>query len=87
MLCIDKLLGQLGVAHFYSTLNLKLRYCKIPLFPLQSVYTSSITLRLGLFGAPTTFQQLIDRILHHYIFRYIFILHIIIFSSNRQCNT
>ncbi len=63
---------ELGVAHFYSTLDLTKGYWQIPLSPLSKEKTAFttpfglhqfITLLFGLFGAPATFQHLMDKVL------------------------
>ncbi len=69
---VDELLDRLGTARFYSTLDLTKGYWQIPLSPLskeKSAFTTPfglhqfITLPFGLFGAPATFQRLMDKIL------------------------
>ncbi len=64
---VDELLDRLGVARFYSTLDLTKGYWQIPLSPLSKEKTAFtmpfglhqyITLPIGLFGAPATFQRL-----------------------------
>ncbi len=69
---VDELLDRLGTARFYSTLDLTKGYWQIPLSPLskeKSAFTTPfglhqfVTLPFGLFGAPATFQRLMDKIL------------------------
>ncbi len=69
---VDELLDRLGTARFYSTLDLTKGYWQIPLSPLSKEKTAFttpfglhqfVTLPFGLFGAPATFQRLMDRIL------------------------
>lgn len=72
---VDELLDLLGSARFYSTLDLMTGYWQIPLSPLSKEKTAfttlfglhqCITLPFGLFGAPATFQRLMDKILRPY---------------------
>ncbi len=72
MLRVDELLDRLGTARIYSTLDLTKGYWQIPLSPLskeKSAFATPfglhqfVTLPFGLFGAPTTFQRLMDKIL------------------------
>ncbi len=69
---VDELLDRLGTARFYSTLDLTKGYWQIPLSHLskdKSAFTTPfglhqfVTLPFGLFGAPATFQRLMDKIL------------------------
>ncbi len=69
---VDELLDRLGTARFYLTLDLTKGYWQIPLSPLykeKPAFTTPfglhqfVTLPFGLFGAPATFQRLMDRIL------------------------
>ncbi len=69
---VDELLDWLGTARIYSTLDLTKGYWQIPLSPLskeKTVFTTLfglhqfVTHPFGLFGAPATFQQLMDKIL------------------------
>ncbi len=69
---VDELFDRLGTARFYSTLDLTKGYWQIPLSPLskeKSAFTTPfglhqfVTLPFGLFGAPATFQRLMDKIL------------------------
>ncbi len=69
---VDELLDRLDTARFYSTLDLTKGYWQIPLSSLskeKSAFTTPfglhqfVTLPFGLFGAPTTFQRLMDKIL------------------------
>ncbi len=69
---VDELLERLGSAHFYSTMDLTKRNWQIRLSPLSKEKTAFtmpfglhqfIMLPFGLFGAPTTFQRLKDKIL------------------------
>ncbi len=69
---VDELLDRLGAARFYSTLDLTKGYWQIPLSPLSKEKTAFttpfglhqfVTLPFGLFGAPATFQRLMDKVL------------------------
>ncbi len=69
---VDELLDRLGNARINSTLDLTKGYWQVPLLPLSKEKTAFttpfglhqfVTLPFGLFGAPATFQQLIDKIL------------------------
>nr|XP_010769589.1 PREDICTED: uncharacterized protein LOC104945589 [Notothenia coriiceps] len=69
---VDELLDRLGTARFYTTLDLTKGYWQIPLSPESKEKTAFstpyglyqfITLPFGLFGAPATFQRLMDRVL------------------------
>ncbi len=69
---VDELLDRLGAARFYSTLDLTKGYWQIPLSPLSKEKTAFttpfglhkfVTLPFSLFGAPATFQRLMDKVL------------------------
>ena len=69
---VDELLDQLGMSHFYTTLDLTKGYWQIPLslesrektaFSTPYDLYQFVALSFGLFGAPATFQRLMDRIL------------------------
>ena len=69
---IDELLDRLGTAKYYTTLDCTKGYWQIPLSPVSREKTAFSTPRglfqftalpFGLFGAPATFQRLMDRIL------------------------
>ncbi|KAK5862983.1 hypothetical protein PBY51_000047 [Eleginops maclovinus] len=69
---VDELLDRLGTARFYTTLDLTKGYWQIPLSPESKEKTAFstpyglyqfVTLPFGLFGAPATFQRLMDRVL------------------------
>ena len=69
---VDELLDRLGTARFFSTLDLTKGYWQIPLSPESKEKTAFSTpdslyqfrtLLFGLFGAPATFQRLMDRVL------------------------
>ncbi len=69
---VDELLDQLGTARINSTLDLTKGYWQVPLSPLSKEKTAFttpfglhqfVTLPFGLFGAPATFQRLMDKIL------------------------
>ena len=69
---IDELLDRLGTARYYTTLDCTKGYWQIPLAPAAREKTAFSTPRglyqftmlpFGLFGAPATFQRLMDRIL------------------------
>ena len=71
MLRVDKLLDGLGMAHFFSTLDLTKGYWQIPFSPEYKEKSDFSTL-YGLyqfntlpfvFGAPATFQRLMDQVL------------------------
>ena len=89
---IDKLLDRLGTAHFYSTLDLTKGYWQIPLTPLSREKTAFstpfglhqlVTLPFGLFGAPATFQRLMDRVLRpHATYAAAYLDDIIIYSND-----
>ena len=66
---VDKLLDRLGTARFFSRLDLTKGYWQIPLSPESKEKTAFSapdglyqfrTLPFGLFGAPATFQRLMD---------------------------
>ncbi|XP_056605021.1 uncharacterized protein LOC130421252 [Triplophysa dalaica] len=91
---IDELLDRLGTARFYSTLDLTKGYWQIPLSPLSKEKTAFttpfglhqfVTLPFGLFGAPATFQRLMDRILRpHAAYAAAYLDDIIIYSNDWQ---
>ncbi len=93
---VDELLDRLGVAHFYSTLDLTKGYWQIPLSPLSKEKTAFttpfglhqfITLPFGLFGAPATFQRLMDKVLRpHNTYAAAYLDDIIIHSNDWQRN-
>ena len=69
---VDELLDWLGTARFFSTLDLTKGYWQIPLLPESKEKTAFSApdglsqfhnLPFGLFGAPATFQRLMDRVL------------------------
>ncbi|XP_077936125.1 uncharacterized protein LOC144383152 [Gasterosteus aculeatus] len=69
---VDELLDRLGTARFFTTLDLTKGYWQIPLSPESKEKTAFstpcglyqfTTLPFGLFGAPATFQRLMDRVL------------------------
>jgi len=69
---VDELLDRLGTARFSTTLDLTKGYWQIPLSPESKEKTAFSTpyslyqfrtLPFGLFGAPATFQRLMDRVL------------------------
>ncbi len=88
---VDELLG---TARFYSTLDLTKGYWQIPLSPLskeKSAFTTPfglhqfVTLPFGLFGAPATFQRLMDKILRpHTAYAAAYLDDIIIYSQDWQ---
>ncbi|KAI7808673.1 hypothetical protein IRJ41_011194 [Triplophysa rosa] len=91
---VDELLDRLGTARFYSTLDLTKGYWQIPLSPLSKEKTAFttpfglhqfVTLPFGLFGAPATFQRLMDRILRpHTAYAAAYLDDIIIYSNDWQ---
>ncbi len=91
---VDELLDRLGTARFYSTLDLTKGYWQIPLSPLSkenSAFTTPfglhqfVTLPFGLFGAPATFQRLMDKILRpHTAYAAAYLDDIIIYSQDWQ---
>ncbi len=91
---VDELLDRLGTARFYSTLDLTKGYWQIPLSPLskeKSAFTTPfglhqfVTLPFGLFGAPATFQRLMDKILRpHTAYAAAYLDDIIIYSQDWQ---
>ncbi len=91
---VDELLDRLGVARFYSTLDLTKGYWQIPLSPLSKEKTAFttpfglhqfVTLPFGLFGAPATFQRLMDKILRpHSAYAAAYLDDIIIHSNDWQ---
>ncbi len=91
---VDELLDRLGTTRFYSTLDLTKGYWQIPLSPLskeKSAFTTPfglhqfITLPFGLFGAPATFQRLMDKILRpHTAYAAAYLDDIIIYSQDWQ---
>ncbi len=94
MVRVDELLDRLGTARFYSTLDLTKGYWQIPLSPLskeKSAFTTPfglhqfVTLPFGLFGAPATFQHLLDKILRpHTAYAAAYLDDIIIYSQDWQ---
>ncbi|TKS64962.1 Retrovirus-related Pol polyprotein from transposon 412 [Collichthys lucidus] len=69
---VDELLDRLGTARFFTTLDLTKGYWQIPLSSESKEKTAFstpyglyqfVTLPFGLFGAPATFQRLMDRVL------------------------
>ncbi|XP_026003826.1 uncharacterized protein LOC113009615 [Astatotilapia calliptera] len=69
---VDELLDRLGTARFFTTLDLTKGYWQIPLsaearektaFSTPYGLYQFVTLPFGLFGAPATFQRLMDRVL------------------------
>ncbi len=91
---VDELFDRLGTARFYSTLDLTKGYWQIPLSPLskeKSAFTTPfglhqfVTLPFGLFGAPATFQRLMDKILRpHTAYAAAYLDDIIIYSQDWQ---
>uniref|UniRef100_A0A8C1RIN6 Gypsy retrotransposon integrase-like protein 1 n=1 Tax=Cyprinus carpio TaxID=7962 RepID=A0A8C1RIN6_CYPCA len=91
---IDELLDRLGTARFYSTLDLTKGYWQIPLSPMSKEKTAFttpfglhqfMTLPFGLFGAPATFQRLMDRVLRsHAAYAAAYLDDIIIYSGDWQ---
>ncbi len=91
---VDELLDRLGAAHFYSTLDLTKGYWQIPLLPLSKEKTAFttpfglhqfVTLPFGLFGAPATFQRLMDKVLRpHSAYAAAYLDDIIIHSNDWQ---
>ncbi len=91
---VDELLDRLGSARFYSTLDLTKGYWQVPLSPLSKEKTAFttpfglhqfITLPFGLFGAPATFQCLMDKILRpHSAYAAAYLDDIIIHSNDWQ---
>ncbi len=91
---VDELLDRLGAARFYSTLDLTKGYWQIPLSPLSKEKTAFTTpfglhqfvmLPFGLFGAPATFQRLMDKVLRpHSAYTAAYLDDIIIHSNDWQ---
>ncbi len=91
---VDELLDRLGAARFYSTLDLTKGYWQIPLSPLSKEKTAFttpfglhqfVTLPFGLFGAPATFQRLMDKVLRpHSAYAAAYLDDIIIHSNDWQ---
>ena len=89
---VDELLDRLGTARFFSTLDLTKGYWQIPLSPESKEKTAFSapdglyqfrTLPFGLFGAPATFQRLMDRVLRpHAAFAAAYLDDVIIHSDN-----
>ncbi len=89
---VDELLDRLGTARIYSTLDLTKGYWQIPYRPYPKKrqpsqrrldYTQFVTLPFGLFGAPATFQRLMDKILRpHTAYAAAYLDDIIIYSQN-----
>ncbi len=88
--CLDRL----GTARIYSPLDLTKGYWQIPLSPLskeKSAFTTPfglhqfVTLLFALFGAPATFQHLMDKILRpHTAYAAAYLDDIIIYSQDWQ---
>ncbi len=91
---VDELLDRLGAARFYSTLDLTKGYWQIPLSPLskeKAAFTTPfglhqfVMLPFGLFGAPATFQRLMDKVLRpHSAYAAAYLDDIIIHSNDWQ---
>ncbi len=91
---VDELLDRLGAARFYLTLDLTKGYWQIPLSPLSKEKTAFttpfglhrfVTLPFGLFGAPATFQRLMDKVLRpHSAYAAAYLDDIIIHSNDWQ---
>ncbi len=90
---VDELLDRLGAARFYSTLDLTKGYWQILLSPLSKEKTAFttpfglhqfVTLPFGLFGAPATFQRLMDKVLRPHSAYAAAYLDIIIHSNDWQ---
>ncbi len=88
---VGELLDRLGTARFYSTLDLTKGYWQIPLSKEKSAFTTPfglhqfVTLPFGLFGAPATFQRLMDKILRpHTAYAAAYLDGIIIYSQDWQ---
>ena len=73
---VDELLDRLGMARFFSTLDLTKGYWQIPLSPESKEKTAFSgpdglyqfrTLPFRLFGAPATFQRLMGRVLRPHV--------------------
>ena len=89
---VDELLDRLGTARFFSTLDLTKGYWQIPLSPESKEKTAFSapdglyqfrTLPFGLFGAPATFQRLMDRVLRpHAAFAAAYLDDVIIHSNS-----
>ena len=89
---VDELLDRLGTARFFSTLDLTKGYWQIPLSPESKEKTAFSapdglyqfrTLLFGLFGAPATFQCLMDRVLRpHAAFAAAYLDDVIIHSNS-----
>ena len=89
---VDELLDRLGTARFFSTLDLTKGYWQIPLSPESKEKTAFSapdglyqfhTLPFGLFGAPATFQCLMDRVLSpHAAFAVAYLDDVIIHSNS-----
>ncbi len=81
---VDELLDRLGAARFYSTLDLTKGYWQIPLSSLSKEKTA-FTTQFGLFGAPATFQRLMDKVLRpHSAYAAAYLDDIIIHSNDWQ---
>ncbi len=85
---VDELLDRLGTARIYSTLDLTKGYWQIPLSKEKSAFIKPfglhqfVTLPFGLFGAPATFQHLMDKILRpHTAYAAAYLDDIIIYKS------
>ncbi len=91
---VDELLDRLGTARISQTLDLTKGYWQIPLSPLskeKSAFATPfglhqlVTLPFGLFGAPATFQRLMDKILRpHTAYAAAYLDDIIIYSQDWQ---
>ena len=89
---VDELLDRLGTARFFSTLDLTKGYWQIPLSPESKEKTAFSapdglyqfrTFLFGLFGAPATFQRLMDRVLRpHAAFAAAYLDDVIIHSNS-----
>ena len=88
---IDELVDRLGMATYYTTLDCTKGYWQIPLSPAAREKTAFSTplglyqfkvLPFGLFGAPATFQRLMDRVLRpHAAYAAAYIDDIVIYSG------
>ena len=85
---IDELVDRLGMATYYTTLDCTKRYWQIPLSPAAREKTAFSTplglyqFKVLLFGAPATFQRLMDRVLRpHAAYAAAYIDDIVIYSG------